>query len=85
MLLAVLDVVVMLQEYGAKDETFFKTIVGLLFILALIWLAEPLSKYCGPSGRGAYIDKRSPRWMVAALGWTLLLVISWFILRSHLS
>ena len=46
--------------------------VGTLLLLALIWFPEFFGSLTG-LGRRAPIDRPSPPWLVAVLGWLLLL------------
>jgi hypothetical protein len=52
--------------------------------LGLIWFSELLGSFVGSVGRGGYVDTATPGWMIAGLGWIILLFFSGGILYECL-
>jgi hypothetical protein len=48
---------------------------SLVVPLALIWFPEEIGSYTGYVGRGATIDAETPPFIVAGLGWLLLILL----------
>ena len=61
---------------GCADEGLVGALKGLLLValpLAMIWFGDLLGDYLG-FARWRYVSRRSPGFLVAAVGWALLLL-----------
>jgi hypothetical protein len=58
-------------------------VFSLLLPLALIWFSEELSSFTGGVGGGRSIDAESPEWLVAGIGWVLLVSLPIVAIWKH--
>lgn len=65
----------MIMEEGRLNGNVMKGAFVLLFPLGLIWFSEALGEFTGNIGRGGIVDVRSPSWMIAGIGWLILVGI----------
>ena len=63
----------MIAEEGKLSGNVMKGALALLFPLALIWFSETLGDFTGNIGRGGIVNTRSPSWMIAGIGWLILI------------
>jgi len=61
----------------SPNDPALEPIAGNFFVvlapLVFIWFSEIIGNITGPAGNGAYIDVKTPGWMIAGLGWILML------------
>lgn len=58
---------------GILTENTFTGGISILFSLTLILFPEGFGNFTGYVGRGASIDKKTPPFMISAVGWLLLI------------
>jgi hypothetical protein len=58
-------------------------VFSLLLPLALIWFSEELSSFTGGVGGGRSIDAESPEWLIAGIGWVLLVSLPIVAIWKH--
>jgi hypothetical protein len=64
---------VMIMQAGRVTPDVVKSALGLLVPLVLIWFPEQLGSFTGYVGRGGNIDTPTPGFLIAGIGWFMLL------------
>jgi hypothetical protein len=53
----------------------FSAGVRLLLPLAFIWYSEEIGSFTGGVGGGRAVDVESPEWLIAGIGWVILVTV----------
>jgi hypothetical protein len=70
--------------FSGEDWPFVVTIVlGVLIPLALIWFPEEIDGFFRSAANPGLSPNASPGWLVAAIGWVLLVGIPAFVVLRH--